>query len=154
MLALAGVLFYGAFQIRVLPSYAHIGPRFFPLLVATGAAACGFILLVQALLKSGRSADESADTAEAASPLDWPAMLMTVAALVIQVFLFERAGFIIASGIMFTGVAAAFGSRQHVRNALIGLVLSFVAYWAFTRWLGLHLPAGILRPILMRLGGA
>src|SRR5690606_35835238 len=80
---------------------------------------------------------------------DWRSVAITVAALLAQILLLERAGFIISSTILFAGVAWAFGSRRHGRDVVIGFILAFVVYWSFTQWLGLRLPAGILRPVLV-----
>ena len=53
-------------------------------------------------------------------------------------------GFIPTETIVFACVAAAFGSRRHGRDALIGLVLAIVAYVGFVHGLRLPLPPGIL----------
>jgi len=79
---------------------------------------------------------------------------LTAAAVVFYILLLERAGFIAASTVLFSLVAAAFGARRYGLAVLIGFILSFTAYWAFTQWLGLRLPAGIMRPILLWLGGS
>lgn len=150
VLALAAFLLDGALRIRISPGYAHIGPRFFPFLVSAGLGACGVVLLVQALRSGGRAAAPE----PGAAPLNLGAVAIIAGALLVQIFLMERAGFVIASTVLFAGVAAAFGSRRHLRDAGIGLVLAFVVYWAFTQWLGLRLPGGFLTPLLARLGGS
>ena len=53
------------------------------------------------------------------------------------------AGFVVASTLLFTAVAGAFGRPRVVRAAAIGLVFSTVIFVAFTRGLGLELPAGV-----------
>lgn len=57
-------------------------------------------------------------------------------------------GFIPTETILFVCVAAAFGSRRHLRDALIGLVLALVAYVGFVHGLRLPLPPGILAGVL------
>ncbi|HET6156741.1 MAG TPA: tripartite tricarboxylate transporter TctB family protein [Dongiaceae bacterium] len=57
-------------------------------------------------------------------------------------------GFIPTETIVFVCVAAAFGSRRPVRDALIGLVLAIVAYVGFVHGLRLPLPPGILAGVL------
>lgn len=52
------------------------------------------------------------------------------------------AGFVVASTLLFTGVAAAFGRRPG-RAATIGLLFSAALFVAFTRGLGLQLPGGV-----------
>ena len=49
---------------------------------------------------------------------------------------------------LFVAVAYALGSRRIVLNAAVGLVLCAVTYVAFTRGLGLVLPAGVLGDLL------
>lgn len=155
VLGLAAFFFVGATRIRISPVYAHIGPRFFPFLVSTGLALCGAGLLIQAVrdvLQGRRPAPPEGETED--PPLYWGPMLLSLASVVAQIVLLERAGFVISSTVLFAGIAAAFGSRTHLRNAVIGFILSFVTYWAFTQWLGLRLPGGVLRPILAWLGGS
>jgi putative tricarboxylic transport membrane protein len=53
-------------------------------------------------------------------------------------------GFIPTETVLFVCVAAAFGSRRHLRDALIGLILAIVAYVGFVYGLRLPLPPGIL----------
>ena len=57
-------------------------------------------------------------------------------------------GFVPTETIVFVCVAAAFGSRRHLRDALIGLVLALVAYVGFVHGLRLPLPPGILQGVL------
>ncbi|MFS8543566.1 MAG: phosphatidate cytidylyltransferase, partial [Limnochordales bacterium] len=125
-------------------------------LVSTGLAACGLGLLAGALRRAGVADGPAAPAApgEPAPLADWRSVAITVAALLAQILLLERAGFIISSTILFAGVAWAFGSRRHGRDVVIGFILAFVVYWSFTQWLGLRLPAGILRPVLVWLGGS
>lgn len=139
-----GVFFAaGAFAIRVVPTYAHIGPRFFPFLVAAGHLACGAGLLLEAL-RGHRAEPDDAEDIDPSAPVDWKPVALIGAALLVYVILLRQAGFVASSAVLFTGVAAAFGSRRHGRDLLIGLALAATAYVVFTRFLGLHLPAGLL----------
>lgn len=140
VLGLAVFLLVGAFQIRVSPGYAHIGPRFFPFLVSAATGACGMVLLIQAL--RGRPAQEQAEVQR--PPINWGAVLLMGTALLVQQLLIERAGFVVASTLLFWGMAQAFGSRRYLRDVVTGFVLALVAYLAFTYLLDLNLPAGWL----------
>jgi putative tricarboxylic transport membrane protein len=62
--------------------------------------------------------------------------------------LFEIAGFVPTAAILFFSVAFGFGSRRYLRDILIGVALSLVAYVGFVHALGLRLPAGILEGVL------
>jgi putative tricarboxylic transport membrane protein len=62
--------------------------------------------------------------------------------------LMERAGFIIASALLYFCVAFGFGSRHYLRDAIIAVVLAVIVYLGFTRELDLQLPAGLLEGVL------
>lgn len=57
-------------------------------------------------------------------------------------------GFIPTATVLFVCVTIGFGSRRFVRDILIGLALSIVAYVGFVHVLGLRLPAGLLGEII------
>src|SRR5690606_20255120 len=138
----------GALRIRISPSYAHIGPRFFPFLVSTGLGACGIGLVAQGLRQlKARAVPTGGEAAE--PPINWGSVALAATAVVVYILLLDRAGFIVASTVLFSLAAASFGARRYGRAVLVGFILSFTAYWAFTQWLGLRLPAGIMRPILL-----
>ena len=146
VLGLGGYFVYGALQINVAQTYARVGPRFFPFLVAFGLLLCGVLLLIQAL-RGQTAPPEEAEDADVNAPVDYRAVGIIAGALVLYVLLLETAGFIVASAVLFWGVAVAFGSRAWFRDPLVGLVLALVVFEAFTRLLGLRLPAGILAPL-------
>ena len=92
------------------------------------------------------SADSEDADAEAAT--DWRVLGQLTVVLSLYGGLMESAGFILASTLLFAGTAFAFGSRQFLRDAAIGVVLSSLSYLLFSEWLGIRLPAGILDGIL------
>jgi putative tricarboxylic transport membrane protein len=57
-------------------------------------------------------------------------------------------GYVIATGLMIPSGARILGSRRLVRDAAIGFALAIVVYVAFTNFLGVRLPAGVLEPVL------
>lgn len=143
VLALGTYFAFGAFNIRVLPSYARVGPRFFPLLTSGGLLLCGFLLCVQAL--RGKAAlPEEAEDVDADAPSDWRAVLWLCAALLLDAVLIRRLGFVLASTVLFWLAAVGFGNRTHLRTLLIGFTLALLVHLAFTRLLDLTLPQGIL----------
>lgn len=133
----------GAYRIKVLPSYSNVGPRFFPFLVAYALLACGLVLTVQAL-RGVRGIPEDAEDVDSDAPTDWRALLIMGGALLLNLLLMRRAGFIVASTVLYVGVALAFHERSWLRALAIGAVLSTAIYLAFTDLLGLTLPAGIV----------
>jgi putative tricarboxylic transport membrane protein len=127
-------------MLRSGPGYAAIGPKLFPWLVAAGLLLVGVALLYEAC--AGALAHP------AGVDLDLPPPLAVTAGLVLQMALMKPAGFVIASTVLFVAVAYAFGSRRLALNGALGLVLCALTYVAFTRGLGLVLPAGLLAPLL------
>jgi putative tricarboxylic transport membrane protein len=134
-------LFYVAetMAIRVLPTYARVGPRFFPYLVAAGLVLIGAALAWRAWRGLDSDDDPTDDT-----PSDKLNMALVVGGLVLQSLIIEYIGFVLAAAITFVLTAAGFGDRHWLRNAAIGLVLAAASYVGFTRGLGLSLPAGML----------
>jgi putative tricarboxylic transport membrane protein len=138
----AAVLLLGVFLavetawLRTGPGYAAVGPKLFPWLVAAG-----LVLIGVTLLREARSGEVEHPVG---FDLDLPPLLLVTAGLVAQMLLMRLAGFVIASSLLFVAVARAFGSRRLLRDAAIGVVLCAVVYLAFTRGLGLTLPAGPL----------
>ena len=145
----------GSLNIRVQPSYATIGPRFFPTTVGLGLIGCGLWTLAARVLGVRRHVGNRTDThAEASSEtaLQWVPFLMVAGALMAYVVLLPRAGFVLASALLFGVSAYALGSRRVVRNAVVGLAFAAVVYLAFTRGLGLYLPESALEHWLMGRG--
>ena len=123
-------------MLPTVPGYAAIGPKLFPWLVAVGLLLVGGALLYEA--RAGAVAHP------AGFELDLPPALAVTAGLVLQMVLMRPAGFVIASTVLFVAVTYAFGSRRLALNVVVGLVLCTATYVAFTRGLGLVLPAGVL----------
>ncbi len=130
----------------MLPTYSRIGPRFFPYVVAIGTLACGALLLISAL-RGQRSAPEGGEDIDLSARDNLRPVLVIAVALALGTLLMERAGFVLASTVLFTGVALGFGSFRILRNLGVGLVLALTIYLSFTRLLDLNLPAGLL-PLL------
>lgn len=145
--ALGALFLLGLADIPAESGYSRVGPRFFPSVIASALVACG--LWLAALAWRGSAARPAVEEdADPDGPLDWRALGLMTLALVANILLIDRLGFVLASTLLFMLTARAFRSRQTARDALIGLALSLVAYLGFTRGLDLSLPAGILRGIL------
>ena len=122
-------------------SYGQVGPRLFPYLIGSGLSVCGAWLGWQAL--SGGWRNMPTDEGDHSRP-DWPAFAIVSAAIVLHMVLIGWAGFIIASALLFTLIARAFGSRRSGRDLAIGAVLSTAVFFLFTYGLSMSLPAGFL----------
>ena len=119
---------------EVAASNAAIGPRLFPFLVAAGLLAVGAAVLWQAFF--GHIAHERG------FELDWRAVALVAGGLLLQIFLIESLGWIIASTLMFLAATLAFRERRVVISIAIGLLLTGLTYWIFNYGLGLSLPIG------------
>ena len=126
--------------LRTGPGYAAIGPKLFPWLVAVGLLVVGIALL--------REARAGAVAQPIGFDVDLPPIAAVTVGLVLQMILMRPAGFVIATTVLFLAVTYALGSRRFLLNAAVGLVLCAVTYVAFTRGLGLVLPAGMLGTLL------
>jgi putative tricarboxylic transport membrane protein len=70
------------------------------------------------------------------------ALMIVAAAIAANAALTRPLGFIVAGVAAFMLVAYAFGSRRVLRDALVGGAIAGIIYVAFTRLLGVSLPAG------------
>ena len=143
-----GVLALGLFvaietsRLEVAPSHAAIGPTLFPYLIATGLIVIGALVLREAFF--GHVAHE-----RGGFELDWLAVGLVSAGLIVQLLLLETVGWIPATTLLFVAVTRAFGSRRLLTDAVIGLALASLAFVVFNYGLGLDLPVGtVLEDVL------
>ena len=122
-------------------SLESAGP--YPIFVLAGLAFFGV-----AALRTLRFVPRPAD----ASRLKLRSISMIVIGAVLNLALTERAGFFIASAVLFWFVARAFDERHPARDAAFALAVSLAAYLLFARVLQLQLPAGVFAGIAV--GGA
>jgi len=80
--------------------------------------------------------------------MDWQAFGWVSAGIIVYGLLVERAGFLIASTLLFVAVARGFSSRRWLSNAAIGLAVAAFIFAVFNYGLGLQLPAGVLGGVL------
>ena len=156
--ALGAFMLYQIGEIRVSPAYSKVGPRVIPTLIGCILAALGLALAWQSWrakpapplqLPAGMDAPGSLlDTPGTGGTTDWPPIIAIAIGLVQQILLFETLGFVPTAAVLFFCVAYGFGSRRYLRDAIIAIVLSLVAYVGFVHVLGLNLPAGILGGVM------
>ncbi|MGH2532477.1 MAG: tripartite tricarboxylate transporter TctB family protein [Thermomicrobiales bacterium] len=144
VVAFGALVVYQTTQIRVVPLYAKVGPRIIPYVVGAGLVALGLWLIGEAL--SGRTARPSTESEDVdpTLPTDWTTVGILAAALAVYLLLIERAGFIIASALLFFGAAFAMGSRRYPRDAAVAILLAAAIFYGFTEGLNLRLPEGWL----------
>jgi putative tricarboxylic transport membrane protein len=122
------------------PTSAVVGPALFPYLIAAGLVIVGASLLREAF--AGHIAHEGG------FELDWVAVALVSAGLILQMFLLETLGWIPASALLFMAVARAFGSRRLVIDAVLGLALTAASFVIFNYGLGLNLPGGVIADMI------
>jgi putative tricarboxylic transport membrane protein len=135
-------------QITVAPLYAKVGPGVIPYLVAGGLILLGLLFAGNAVWRRAPLSHATATAPPSEGKSDWRPLVVMSVGLVAQMLLIERAGFVIASAVLFACVAYGFGSRRYLRDGIIAVLLAIVVYVGFTRGLSLPLPAGILEGIL------
>jgi putative tricarboxylic transport membrane protein len=121
--------------------YEASGPRFVPLIVAIALIALSVLFLARTFVRPDTELAERSAAEDDATHWATPALL--VVALVVYVVVLEALGYPVATVIFFVGVAWLLGSRSLVRDILIGLLLGFGLFTAFTQYLGVSLPAGL-----------
>jgi putative tricarboxylic transport membrane protein len=122
------------------PTGGGVGPTLFPFLIAAGLIVVGVLVLYEAF--RGHIAHEGG------LELDWIGVGLVSAGLIAQLLLLERAGWVLATALLFVAAARAFGSRRLVADAAVGLVLAGLSFVVFTYGLDLSLPGGDLGALL------
>jgi len=153
LLALAAVVFgilivWQTTLIRLTPAYSKVGPRVIPYIVGAGLVVVGVWLAYEAFTGRVPLGTTDSEDADATLPTDWRTVGLLALALLAYLLLIERAGFIIASAVLFVISAFAMGSRRQVRDIAIGIVMATILYLVFSRGLGLSLPSGVLEGII------
>jgi len=152
-----GIFFaVGTMAVKVAPIYANVGPTVFPWIVAGALILLGSIFTIQAWRKErhgqapkpGPIPGQGYPATPAVPPSDWRALLVISAALLLQMALFKRLGFIPTAIVLFMAVSYGFGSRRFLRDGIIAVILALVVYLGFTRGLNLQLPSGVLAGLI------
>ena len=112
-----------------------------PLLVAIGLIALSALYLARTFIRPDVALAERSAEEDAATHWATPGLIM--AALLAYAFLLEPIGYPLATAAVFVAIARLLGSRAIVRDVIVGLVLGFGLFTAFTQYLGVSLPAGL-----------
>ena len=123
---------------RETATLAAIGP--YPMFVLAGLAVTGAAALIGGI-RSTRRLPRRGRQAEAGR---WRPAALVGAAVVVNLILAERIGFIVSSAALFWLTARAFDERHPLRDAVAGCTTAVAAYLLFARVLDLSLPAGVL----------
>ena len=117
-----------------------------PAAIGVGLIALGGFLLLRATVRpdldlARRVADEAALT-------DWRTTGLTMVALVGYALTLGPLGYVLATTWFIPIVARILGSRRPIRDVVVGVAIGIVVYLAFTQFLGVRLPPGLLDPVL------
>ena len=145
VLALGGLAAWQASVIPTSPIYAQVGPKAVPYLVAGALLLLG-AALTAAALRGGWSRD--IEELQGAPPANLRALGLLLAGLLANLALIGPFGFTVAATAQFALVAAAFGSRSHLRNLGIAFAVSLGAYALFVKLLGVNIGAGVVEALV------
>jgi putative tricarboxylic transport membrane protein len=145
VVALGGVAAWQATVIPTSPIYAQVGPKAVPYLVAAGLLLLGVALTIVAL-RGGWSRD--IEELQGAPPANLRALGLLLAGLLANLALIGPFGFTVAATAQFALVAAAFGSRSHLRNLGIAFLVALGAYALFVKLLGVNIGAGVVEALV------
>ena len=143
LLILGLVVLYDTSKMLVPPGSGTVGPQIFPYLVS------GFVILISLglflqIFRGNLGVPEGTEFGEVVEKTDFKSLAMVTGSMLTYPLLIERAGFIIASSVVFFGVAFAYGAKNLLKNLAISLIFSLIVYFAFSKGLNVSLPAGVL----------
>ena len=145
VLVLGGLAAWQASVIPTSPLYAQVGPKAVPFLVAGALLLLG-VALTLAALRGGWSRD--IEELQDAPPANLRALGLLLAGLLANLALIGPFGFTVAATAQFALVAAAFGSRSHLRNLGIAFAVALGAYALFVKLLGVNIGAGVVEALV------
>ena len=143
LLILGIIVVFDTANMLVPPASGTVGPQIFPYLVS------GFLILVSIgiiiqVLRGNLGQPEGTEFGDTIEKTDFKTLLVVAGSMATYPLLIERAGFIVATTVVFFGVSFAFGARNVLKNLAISIVFSAIVYFSFTRGLNVNLPSGIM----------
>ena len=143
LLILGLVVLYDTSKMLVPPGSGTVGPQIFPYVVSGFVIFISLGLFVQ-IFRGNLGVPEGTEFGEVVEKTDFKSLAMVAGSMLTYPLLIERAGFIIASSVVFFGVAFAYGAKNLLKNLAISVIFSLIVYFAFSKGLNVSLPAGIL----------
>ena len=138
IVAIGAVLIWQAWKIP--GSFAPQGARFLPAVVAVAWTLLGVAYLAGALAAlAGRRHQPAGERFD-----HLPRVVILVAVLVAYAYAIDPIGYLISTAVLFGVSAALLGSRNHVRDAVIAVLLTTATYFLFSRGMNIYLPPGLL----------
>ena len=137
LLVLSVTFLVNVFGIRSKDGLDPAGPRFFPFIVCTAWV----VLSVAYLIESWR---RPASDGDASTGRSWFEPVGIGVLLIVYAFLVVPLGYLVATALLFFAAARVLGSRNTIRDAIVSVALVVLVYVAFTRFLDISLPEGVL----------
>jgi putative tricarboxylic transport membrane protein len=116
------------------------GPGFVPFLIALCFAALSGLLLAQTLAAKTPKADTAAETEKRTRMK----VFSVIGALLLYVFFFETAGFIVCTFLLIAYLLAIAGEMRWLSVVTTAALATVATYALFQLWLRVQLPAGVL----------
>ncbi|MEU0071242.1 tripartite tricarboxylate transporter TctB family protein [Streptomyces sp. NPDC006332] len=162
ILAVGLTVLIGAFRIPQGGGFQAVGPRPFPILVGAAGTLVGAVGVLQEFLGPrlgamlGTRLRRPAGTRELAEPEErsdrapapparWRPTSVLLGTLVAYALIMPFAGYWQATAVFYAASARIQGSRNLLRDAVVGLVLACATHFVFDRLFGIDLPPGYLR---------
>lgn len=156
LIALALLIVWQGFQISEVRGFSPVGPSTFPLAIGAIMLVLAGLLLVRTTLWADEDLAVRAAAEERAT--HWPTPLLLIGLLLVYAlaldgfrlgdFRVPGLGYIISTAVFLPAAAWVLGSRAPLRDMAIGTAIAIVVYFAFTEYLGVELPAGVLDAVL------
>jgi len=123
-----------------------IGPEFFPRYLSAGLFICSAVLIIQALVTKPKK-EEKAPTI---SPFDkgMQRLFVGIAIIILYAILWEPVGFLIVTPIAMSAIMLLLGYRRYLMMAIFSLGTTLVIFGAFSFFLNVNMPLGLLRGLL------
>ena len=137
-----GFALWKAFDIRQPSAYRPMGPRVFPVIISISLIVLGVLFIIETL----RGADEAVEKHVVAEhrTADHKQAAIIVCLLIVYAWSFERIGYVVATAAFLPAVSRVLGSRSLLRDVIVGVILSVVAFTVFTELLSIDLPEGVM----------
>ncbi len=144
VLALAMIAYTRTFP--AMPGQDY-GPALFPTLIGLGLILAGLTLIGQGWAARARAPWIDAAVAFG-SRRQLGRLLAVPASLILYMLLADPLGFILTAWLLLFGLLLLFRGGQALSSTLIALVVTLIVHYAFTQWLLVPLPPGLLQSIL------
>ncbi|MCL1992285.1 MAG: tripartite tricarboxylate transporter TctB family protein [Spirochaetes bacterium] len=147
-MAFSAVVFIRTLGFREFPNI-HMGPEAFPRLMAGGLFVCSLILALQALLAKP-AAGAQAEESPTLSPLNkgMQRLFVGIAIIVLYAVGWQPVGFLVVTPLAMFAIMLLVGFRKYLKMAVFSVLMPLIIFYAFSFFLNVNMPLGILSGIL------